>query len=419
MTHAPNPARPPYQPAHLPGVPAGGPPTGSSPRRNPRRVGVGSALALCLASALTAGVVTAGALGSGTTVTAPVAQPAAAEPVAALRTAVIGNATEDTSLVSQIARQVGPAVVAIITGVDAGSATDGFMVQGAGSGVIIDPSGLILTNRHVVGDSSALTVYLADGRAFDATVEGIDTLTDLALLSIDAPDLPAATLGDSSVVEVGELAVAIGNPQGDLPGSVTAGIVSALEREIVVGDVTGTQAPEALRHLIQHDAAINPGNSGGPLLAGDGSVVGINTAVAGGAQGIGFAIPINLAKPIVQQVLAGERIRRPYIGIYFTEIDAQLAQDEGLPVDSGVLIRGDAQVGQAGVIMGGPADTAGLKDGDILTHIDGRPIDATHQLDVALLEHEPGDIVDLTVVRRGKTLQREVALGVRPSDFAQ
>ena len=419
MTHAPNPARRPYQPDHLPGVPVGGPPTGSGPRRTPRRIGVGPALALCLASALTAGIATAGVLGSGTTVSAPVAQPAAAEPVAALRTAVIGDPSEETSLVSQIARQVGPAVVAIITGVDAGSATDGFMVQGAGSGVIIDPSGLILTNRHVVGDSSALTVYLADGREFDATIEGIDTLTDLALLSIDATDLPAATLGDSSTIEVGELAVAIGNPQGDLPGSVTAGIVSALEREIMVGDMTGAQAPEALRHLIQHDAAINPGNSGGPLLAGDGSVVGINTAVAGGAQGIGFAIPINLAKPIVQQVLAGERIRRPYIGIYFTEIDAQLAQDEGLPVDSGVLIRGDAQVGQAGVILGGPADTAGLKDGDILTEIDGRPIDATHQLDVALLEHEPGDTVDLTVLRRGKTLQREVALGVRPSDFAQ
>ncbi len=187
----------------------------------------------------------------------------------------------------------------------------------------------------------------------------------------------------------------------------------------MVGDPTGTQAPEALRHLIQHDAAINPGNSGGPLLGADGSVMAINTAMAGGSEGIGFAIPINLAKPIVKQILAGDPIQRPYIGIYFTEVDAQLAQDEGLAVDRGVLIRGDASSGQPGVIVNGPADTAGLKDGDILTKIDGQIIDATHQLDVALLEHEPGDSVSLTVLRGDRTLKRDVPLGFRPSDFVQ
>ena len=179
------------------------------------------------------------------------------------------------------------------------------------------------------------------------------------------------------------------------------------------------QAPESLRHLIQHDAAINPGNSGGPLLAGDGSVIGINTAMAGGSQGIGFAIPINLAKPIVTQVLAGDPIQRPYIGIFFTEIDAQLAEDESLPVTSGVLIRGDDVSGQPGVIAGGPADKAGLKDGDILTAIDDQPIDATHQLDVALLGHEPGDVIDLTVLRGDRTIQRDVTLGIRPADTLQ
>jgi S1-C subfamily serine protease len=377
-------------------------------------VQLSTALGLCLVTALATGVVTAGAL-SPSTVTADssttqATQPAGAAPVAA---AVVTDVAADAGSVSQIAKQVGPAVVAIVTGSDTGPGVAGYSVQGAGSGVIVDPSGLILTN------GGSLTVFLADGREFDATIEGIDTLTDLALLSIDATDLPAATLGDSSAVEVGELAVAIGNPQGDLPGSVTAGIISALEREIVVGDASGAQAPEALRHLIQHDAAINPGNSGGPLLAGDGSVIAVNTAVAGGAQGIGFAIPINLAKPIVKQVLNGESIQRPYIGIYFTEVDMQMAQDEGLAVDSGVVIRGDAQSARSGVIAGGPADAAGLKDGDVLTQIDGRPIDATHQLDVALLEREPGDTIDLTVVRGAKTLQREVALGVRPAEFVQ
>ncbi len=262
-----------------------------------------------------------------------------------------------------------------------------------------------------------LTVFLDDGRSFKGTLKGVDTLTDLALVSIDATGLPAATLGDSSSVEVGDPAVAIGNPEGDLPGSVTAGIVSALEREIVVGDLTGTQATESLRHLIQHDAAINPGNSGGPLVAGDGTVIGINTAMAGGSQGIGFAIPIDLAKPIVRQVLAGDPIRRPYIGIFFTEIDAQLAKDESLPVTSGVLVRGDTASNEPGVIAGGPADKAGLKEDDILTAIDGQPIDATHQLDVALLGHKPGDVISLSVLRGDRTLKRDVTLGIRPADI--
>jgi len=383
-----------------------------------RQIRLTTTLALCLVSALAGGLVTAGAISPTATAASQASRQTVTEKVKAQASkAAIANPAGENILISDIARQVGPAVVAIVTGPDtAGPA--GFMVQGAGSGVVVDPSGLILTNRHVVGDG-ALTVYLADGRAFDATVVGTDTLTDLALLSIDAPDLTAATLGDSSAIEVGELAVAIGNPQGDLPGSVTAGIISALERQILVGDQIGAQAPEALPHLIQHDAAINPGNSGGPLLAGDGSVIGINTAVAGGAQGIGFAIPINLAKPIVKQVLAGQPIKRPYIGIYFTELNAQLAQDEGLEVDSGVIVRGDVGSGRPGVIAGGPADAAGLKDGDILTQIDGHPIDATHQLDVALLEHEPGDVIDLTVLRGAKTLQREVALGVRPADLVR
>ena len=310
-------------------------------------------------------------------------------------------------------------MVAIVIGASGDPGSADFSALGAGSGVIVDPGGLILTNRHVVGEGGSLTVYLEDGRSFKGQLEGVDTLTDLALLRIRATGLPAARLGDSSSVEVGEPAVAIGNPEGDLPGSVTAGIISALEREIVVGDAAGVQAPESLRHLIQHDAAINPGNSGGPLLAGDGSVIGINTAMAGGSQGIGFAIPIDMAKPIVTQVLAGDPIRRPYIGVFFTEVDAQLAEDEGLPVSSGVLVQGDAAASQPGVIGGGPADKAGLRDGDIIVAIDGQPIDATHQLDVALLGHEPGDVIDLTVRRGNRTIHKDVTLGVRPADTLQ
>ncbi len=402
-----------------------GPASGRRGDRAPRHVGLPAVLALCVVSALAGGALTAG---TRTTAANPDAAAAVrAEQPAALVKATSAAAAEDAVAVpenadrpiSEIAREVGPAVVAIVIGGRGDLGSAGFSAVGAGSGVIVDPSGLILTNRHVVGDGGSLTVYLEDGRSFKGKLEGVDTLTDLALLRIRATGLPAATLGDSSSVEVGEPAVAIGNPEGDLPGSVTAGIVSALEREIVVGDATGTEAPESLRHLIQHDAAINPGNSGGPLLAGDGSVIGINTAMAGGSQGIGFAIPIDMAKPIVTQVLAGDPIRRPYIGIFFTEIDAQLAQDEDLPVSSGVLIRGDDVSGQPGVIAGGPADKAGLKDGDILTAIDDQPIDATHQLDVALLGHEPGDAIDLTVRRGDRTIHKEVTLGIRPADTLQ
>ena len=377
------------------------PAPGSRLARAPRHIGLTTALLLCVASAVAGGAVTVSAGTAATHADTATVDRAERHPATAVATSAGGAGVAISSLesdarpISEIAKEVGPAVVAIVIDGSGDLGSADFSAQGAGSGVIVDPGGLILTNRHVVGDGGSLTVYLEDGRQFKGKLEGVDTLTDLALLRIRATGLPAARLGDSSSVEVGEPAVAIGNPEGDLPGSVTAGIVSALEREIVVGDAAGIQAPESLRHLIQHDAAINPGNSGGPLLAGDGSVIGINTAMAGGSQGIGFAIPIDLAKPIVTQVLAGDPIRRPYIGIFFTEIDAQLAEDEDLPVTQrrpgpGRRPRPVSRASSRAV----QRDKAGLKDGDILTAIDGQPIDATHQLDVALLGHEPGDVIE-------------------------
>ncbi len=410
-TQRPNTQRPTLQPSGQGSAPPPHRPPAHGAPRAPRRMALTTTLTLCLLSALAGGSL---AMATGTIA----AGPAAATPSANVEavTPVAGSAVAAVNTVRDVAQAASPSVVAIVSGGNPVPGSYGLSPQGAGSGVIVDKDGLILTNHHVVGDNPTVDVYLADGRQFTGTVQGVDTLTDLALLSIDATNLSAAPLGDSSAVQVGDLAVAIGNPEGDLPGSVTAGIVSALEREVVVGDPSGMQAPEALRHLIQHDAAINPGNSGGPLLAADGSVMAINTAMAGGAQGIGFAIPINLAKPIISQVLAGDAIQRPYIGVFFTEIDAQLAQDEGLAVDKGVLIRGDASSGQPGVIANGPADKAGLRDGDIITKIDGQAIDATHQLDVALLEHGPGDTVTLTVLRDGRTQKVDVKLGTRPAD---
>ena len=212
--------------------------------------------------------------------------------------------------------------------------TTGQTAQGTatGSGVIFDANGLILTNHHVVaGNPSKLTVHLVDGRDLDATVYGIDTLTDLAIVKVDATGLPTAPIGDSSTIQVGQQAIAIGSPLGTFTDSVTSGIISAVGRTIPVESGT-------LTNLIQTDTAINPGNSGGPLLDPSGKVIGINTAVAGQAQNIGFAIPINIAKPLLAQASAGQALARPWLGVQFQTIDAALQKANNLPVDKGAWI---------------------------------------------------------------------------------
>jgi S1-C subfamily serine protease len=280
--------------------------------------------------------------------------------------------------------------------------------------VIIDPSGLILTNRHVAGDATSVTVILKDGSTYDGETVGVDTLTDFAFVKIDGAGLPAASLGDSSAIRVGQMAIAMGNPLGEFPGTITAGIVSGLDRDIMVADQMN-QSAESLRHLIQTDAAINPGNSGGPLVDGDGSVVGINTAASGDATGIGFALPIDLAKPIIDQVLAGDPIERPYIGIRYQDLDAQISQDNELAVTLGAWVHVDTQGGEKAVLANSPAKDAGLKDGDIITLIDGQAVDQEHPLDLLLLQHAPGDKVSLTVLRGEKSITVALTLGTRPA----
>jgi serine protease Do len=393
----------------------------------PRRIRATTAVVLCLLTAMAVSLVALSVQVAAAPTDQSTAQaasvPGDAVPHAGAR-ASSGDVSGDGEIVVDVYDAVAPAVVAIqVSGTIPTSGAFGQRSQGgsigfqaAGSGVIVDPDGLILTNRHVVGDADKVTVLLADGRELPGTVDGLDTLTDLALVHVDATDLPAATIGDSADIRVGQVAIAIGNPEGDLPSSVTAGVVSALDREIVAGDQSNVQGSELLRHLIQHDASINPGNSGGPLLDRDGRVVGINTAVDGGAQGIGFAIPIDLAKPIIEQVRAGGTIERPYIGIHYTDVDAQLAADQGLPVTSGALIQADGQTGQPGIVAGGPADKAGLRDGDIVTAVDSQDLDPAHPLDLQLLAHEPGDTITLTIRRGDRTLQAPLTLGTRPAD---
>ncbi len=408
-----------------------------------RPVGVGFVLSAVLASSLLASggtylaVTAAGHPAPTTTVAGGTTTASTAT------TAPVSNSAGQSSLVD-IVKAVSPAVVTIeADGITSTDPTTGQTGTGSaiGSGVIFDASGLILTNHHVVeGDPSSLTVKLKDGRSFDASVYGIDTLTDLAIVKVDATGLPTAPIGDSSTVQVGQQAIAIGSPLGTFTDSVTSGIISALGRSIPV------ENGSVLTNLIQTDTAINPGNSGGPLLDPSGKVIGINTAGATDSQGIGFAIPIDIARPLLKQASAGQPLARPYLGIRFETIDPTVKKANELPVDNGAWIpsagatsqdttgqggqggqggRGfdPNALGQAGgsagaqdsVVPGSPADQGGLQAGDIITKINGTALDATHPLDMVTSQYAPGDSVKLDVLRNGQTTQLTVVLGTRPA----
>lgn len=274
---------------------------------------------------------------------------------------------------------------------------------GVGTGFIVDNDGHIVTNNHVIStDNGAaadnITITLDDGSQHDATIVGRDPPTDIAVLKIDADNLNPATLGNSSALQVGEDVIAIGNAL-DLSGgpTVTKGVVSALGRLIQESNVS---IPDA----IQTDAAINPGNSGGPLVNADGEVVGITTAVIrGNAEGIGLAISIDTAEPIVQELISEGRINRGFLGVTIQEITPSLAQQFDLAVDHGVGIRS--------VQPGGPADKAGLAQGDIIVRLGSSEIQTSGDLFAALTEHRAGDVVEVEYFHNGNHETTEVTLG--------
>lgn len=316
---------------------------------------------------------------------------------------------EESSAVTESVKKVLPAVVTISS--TSGGALGGG--GGVGSGFLFDARGWILTNRHVVSGADSLSVRLNDTREFPGKVYGIDTLTDLAIVKIDATGLPTAQLGVSASLQQGQLAIAIGNPLGTFENSVTTGVVSGLGRQITAGDA-GNQSAEQLNNLIQTDAAINPGNSGGPLIDSGGHVIGINTAVSQNAQGIGFAIPIDVAKPIVAQALAGKPLARPWIGVFYQPVTKQLAQTEHLAVDYGALVSSSDSTSPA-VFPGSPAEAAGLRSGDVIVTVDGQRIDQDHDLSTQILPHLPGDTLSLQVERGTTMLQVKVKLGTLPA----
>jgi serine protease Do len=411
------------EPPGAPGIEAGGPATEAvqagpvvTADRRPR--GAASIVAVALLSAVLASGGTVLVL-EGTGVIGARSPAGAAQNANSAATHVPVSIDESSAIIDA-ATKVSPAVVRITA---TGSATDpigGTIPEtGVGSGIIFDSAGWILTNRHVVRTSSGaiaseLTVELKDGRQFKGTVYGIDTLTDLAIVHVQGTGLPAAPIGSSSDLKVGQLAIAIGSPLATYTNSVTSGIVSATGRSVVV------ESNVQLNNLIQTDAAINPGNSGGPLLDAGGNVIGINTAVAAGSSGIGFAIPIDIARPIMSQALAGQKLTRPYIGVRYEPIDLQLKITKNLPVDAGALIGPGQDASGAtlpAITAGSPADKAGLKDGDIVVGIQDQTIDQEHPLDAVLAEFAPGQTIDMHILRDGKPLVIQITLGTRPANL--
>jgi serine protease Do len=382
-------------------------PTATAPRRS---TGGGTVFAAALAAAVLASGGTVVALNVSGALNRPAIVAPASGSNANPATIKQPVTLDESSAIIDVAAKAGPSVVRIVTeGVDPNSVVQQEQ-QGVGSGIIFDANGWILTNRHVVAGSNSLIVELKDGLRYDGKVYGVDTLTDLAIVKVDATGLPAATLGDSDGLKVGELVVAIGSPLGTFSNSVTSGIVSATGRQIT------TDGGE-LRNLIQTDAAINPGNSGGPLLDASGAVIGVNTAIARDSTGIGFSIPINIARPMIRQALAGKPLARPYIGIHYVPIDAQTAKVDKLAVSQGAWIQANTGTGDPAVNAGGPADKAGLKANDIITKIGDQAIDTLHPLDAVLSQYSPNDTIDLTVLRDGKTITIPVTLGVRPDNL--
>ncbi len=344
--------------------------------------------------------------------------------------------TSQSQLISQIAKSVGPSVVSVNVAITAGSSpisdlgilgadpSRPVQEQAAGTGIIISDKGIVVTNRHVVpAGTTKVSVTLSDGTELkDVTVLGrtnnSDSL-DIAFLKI--PDaqghkLRAAKFGDSTQVQVGDNVVAIGNALGQFQNTVTSGIISGFGRSVRAGDSSGNgSSSENLDNLFQTDAAINEGNSGGPLVNISGQVIGINTALAGGAQNIGFAIPINDVQGLIDQVLKTGKFARSYLGVRYIPLTADTASQFELKVNQGAFIPPAIDPASPSVLPDGPAGHAGLHEKDIITHIDGTKIDQSHSLTTLLSRHQPGDRVNLTILRDGKVQQLSVTLGALPS----
>jgi S1-C subfamily serine protease len=275
-----------------------------------------------------------------------------------------------------------------------------FPVRGIGSGFIIDPNGIILTNNHVVEGADSLQIILPDGSRTKGKIIGRDPSTDLAVAKIEGKNLPYVELGDSDLLKVGQTVIAIGNPFG-LPGGPTAtvGIISALGRSI-------QSEKGILENLIQTDAAINPGNSGGPLIDIKGRAIGITTAIIPYAQGMGFAIPSNTAREITYELIKYGRVIKPWLGIYGVDVTRNLAEYYNLPANTGVLV--------VRIIRGGPAHRAGLESGDIIVELDGIKLETIKELTSHIGRRKVGEKIEITLLRGRRKFKTFITLGEQP-----
>jgi len=322
-------------------------------------------------------------------------------------------ATKYTSVADLVAA-VNPAVVTVIneqTFQGFGQSSGSVQPVGSGTGFVISTDGYIVTNNHVVDGAEGLQVILSDGTTVDATLIGADPVTDLAVIQIDAGKVQGTVaLGDSDSLRVGDSVIAIGSALGEYTNTVTEGIVSGLDRTLDSNGATGYD------NLIQHDAAINPGNSGGPLFNLQGEVIGVNTAVVRQAdngelvEGLGFAIPSNTVSEVTSKLISGETIQRPYLGVSYTLLNAENAAALGIDVNEGAYIQE--------VVPSGPAAKAGIQAKDVITAVDGTTINGQNTLEDVMLQHAPGDVVSMQIVRTttGETLTVQVTLGTRPAN---
>lgn len=280
--------------------------------------------------------------------------------------------------------------------------------QGTGSGFIIDEDGLILTNAHVIEGADKVLVTLKDGREFAGEVLGTDPLTDLAVIQVEAASLPTVRFGDSEQLRPGEWAIAIGNPLG-LDNTVTAGIISATGRSS-----SQIRVPDKRVSFIQTDAAINPGNSGGPLLNEQGEVIGVNTAIIGGAQGLGFAIPINTAREIAQELIANGRVEHPYIGIQMRSLTPAVKEVLNAEAPSNLQISAETGVVILGVQPSSPAARAGLRSGDVIVSLAGVSVQEAETVQKIVQDTEIGASLPVVIDRQGRRLELELRPAALP-----
>ncbi|MFP4148915.1 MAG: S1C family serine protease [Nitriliruptoraceae bacterium] len=366
------------------------PPPRSAPSGSTAPAAGGMRLRSYVAVGALAAVVSAGVAVPATLLVADAPEPAAEETERAEPTLTSTSGTE--GVVAAIAADVSPSVVRIDVATAAG--------QGAGSGVVYSSEGHILTNAHVVRDSEEVTVTLADGERVTGEVLGADRMSDIAVVRVADGDLPVPAYSEDDV-KVGETAIAIGSPFG-LDGSVTAGVVSALNRTL-----TTQQGPQV--DMIQTDAAINPGNSGGALVDGQGRIIGINTAIfsrGGDSAGIGFAIPVDTATAIADQIIEDGQVQHAFLGIQGQSVDAQVAELYGLPVSEGAVV--------VAVGRDTPAAEAGLQRGDIVVAIDDDEVSSMEELSGRIQRRQPGETVSLSLYRGDEQLTVEVELRERP-----